>query len=48
MESNQTFIIAAYTVTWVAVLGYVWYLTRAVARARARFNAQGGASEGGQ
>ena len=33
--SNETFIIAAYAVTWIVVLGYLWRLLRAGARARA-------------
>lgn len=33
--SNEAFIIAAYAVTWVVVLGYLWRLLRAGARARA-------------
>ena len=28
IESNQTFIVAAFAVTWVAVLGYVLHLAR--------------------
>ena len=45
MVSNETFLFAAYVVTWVAILGYVWYLTQRVARARARYQASGGAFE---
>ena len=37
MQSNLTFIIAAYAVTWAAVLGYLLYLARRAARARAAF-----------
>ncbi len=35
--SNQTFIIAAYLVTWVVLLGYQWRLVRKGGRARAEF-----------
>jgi CcmD family protein len=48
MPSNQTFIIAAYTITWVVVLGYTARLGLASARARAAFeaaSANGGGSE---
>ena len=34
---NQTFIIAAYSVTWVVLLGYVARLIRKGSRARADF-----------
>ena len=34
IDSNQTFIIAAYAVTWVAMLGYLMYLARRAGRAR--------------
>ncbi|HSJ62727.1 MAG TPA: CcmD family protein [Gemmatimonadaceae bacterium] len=33
IESNQTFIVAAFAVTWVALLGYVLHLARRGARA---------------
>ncbi len=33
--SNEAFIIAAYAVTWIVVLGYLWRLLRVGARARA-------------
>ena len=35
--SNQTFIIAAYVVTWVVLLGYLWRLVRKGGRARADY-----------
>jgi CcmD family protein len=35
--SNQTFIIAAYAVTWAVLLGYLWRLVRAGARATAGY-----------
>lgn len=35
MPSNQTFIVAAYALTWVVLLAYVLRLWRAGARARA-------------
>ena len=35
MPSNQTFIIAAYALTWVVLLGYALRLWRVAARTRA-------------
>lgn len=35
--SNQTFIIAAYAVTWAVLLGYLWRLVRKGGRARADY-----------
>lgn len=35
--SNQAFIIAAYAVTWIVVLGYLWRLHRKGAGARALY-----------
>lgn len=35
IASNQTFIIAAYALTWVTMLGYLLHLARRDARARA-------------
>ncbi len=35
--SNLTFIIAAYVVTWVVLLGYQWRLARKGGRARAEY-----------
>ena len=35
IASNQTFIVAAYALTWLAMLGYLLHLTRRDARARA-------------
>lgn len=37
MASNQTFIIAAYAVTWVVLLGYLLHLVRRDGRARAEY-----------
>jgi len=37
IESNQTFIIAAYAVTWGAMLAYLVYLLRRGRRARAEY-----------
>ena len=34
---NQAFIIAAYSVTWVVILGYLAVLARKGARARAEY-----------
>ena len=48
--SNLTFIIAAYTVTWVVLLGYLLRLVRKGARARADYErmAQQSSGEKGQ
>lgn len=35
--SNQAFIIAAYAVTWVVILGYLWRLVRKGGSARAEY-----------
>ena len=37
IEANPAFIIAAYAVTWVGLIGYGWYLARKGARARTAF-----------
>ena len=37
-EWNQTFIIAAYTVTWVVLLGYVLRLARMSRRVRGEYD----------
>ena len=37
IESNQIFIIAAYAVTWGAMLAYLAYLMRRGGRARAEY-----------
>jgi CcmD family protein len=37
VASNQTFIIAAYAVTWAVLLGYQWRLVRKGGRARAEY-----------
>lgn len=37
IESNQTFIVAAYAVTWGAMLAYLAYLARRGRRARAEY-----------
>jgi len=37
IESNQAFIIAAYAVTWGAMLAYLAYLARRGGRARAKY-----------
>lgn len=36
--SNQAFIIAAYAVTWVVLLGYFWRLVRRSSRAAADYD----------
>lgn len=28
IASNQTFVVAAYSITWLVLLGYVWRLAR--------------------
>ena len=38
IASNQTFIIAAYAVTWVVLLGYLVLLVRKGQRARADYD----------
>lgn len=35
MPSNETFIIAAYSLTWVVLLGYLVYLVRRTRASRA-------------
>jgi CcmD family protein len=35
--SNLNFIIAAYAVTWIVILGYLWRLVRKGGRARADY-----------
>lgn len=37
LASNEGFIIAAYAVTWVVILGYLWRLVRMAGRARAAY-----------
>lgn len=37
IASNQAFIIAAYAVTWVVLLGYLVHLVRKGGRARAEY-----------
>ena len=37
IASNQTFIIAAYAVTWLVLLGYMAHLVRKGARVRASY-----------
>ena len=38
IESNLTFIVAAYTVSWLVILGYLVRLVRKGSRARAEYN----------
>lgn len=40
--SNQTFIIAAYAVTWAVLLGYQWRLVRKGGRARNEYERMAG------
>jgi CcmD family protein len=37
VASNLTFIIAAYAVTWIVILGYLWRLVQKSGRARADY-----------
>lgn len=37
LASNQTFVFAAYAVTWIVILGYLWRLVRKDGRARAGY-----------
>ena len=46
IESNQNFIIAAYAVTWVVLLGYVVHLARRGARAHAAHERAAGDATG--
>jgi CcmD family protein len=47
-EMNEAFIIAAYSVTWLVLLGYLTRLTRKSARVRADYDSMtGGKAEGG-
>ena len=47
MPSNETFIIAAYSVTWVVLLGYLTYLARRTRASRAEHARLAGGREGG-
>lgn len=38
MSDNTTFVVAAFAITWVAMLGYLLHLRRASRRARAAFD----------
>lgn len=46
IESNQSFIIAAYAVTWVAMLGYLVYLAQRGGRARGAYGRVAQPNEG--
>jgi CcmD family protein len=46
MPSNETFVIAAYSITWVVLLGYFTYLVRHARRARAEFDRHAGTGAG--
>jgi CcmD family protein len=50
VASNQSFIIAAYAVTWIVMLGYLWRLARNGRRARDYLErmANGHSGENGQ
>ena len=43
IASNQTFIVAAYAVTWIVLIGYLLRLTRAGYRARTALDRAPGA-----
>ena len=46
MPSNETFVIAAYSIAWVVLLGYFIYLARVARRSRAEFARLTGAGAG--
>ncbi len=46
IESNLTFIIAAYTVSWLVILGYLARLVRKGAHARADYDRMAGEQSG--
>jgi hypothetical protein len=46
IASNATFVTAAYALTWVVLLAYVWRLVGKDARARADYARAGGRAEG--
>jgi CcmD family protein len=45
--SNQTFIVAAYAITWIVILGYLLRLVRKGARARADYESMAQQQNGG-
>lgn len=46
IASNTTFVTAAYALTWVVLLAYVWRLVARDARARAEYSRVSGRGEG--
>ena len=48
IASNQTFIVAAYAVTWIVLIGYLLRLVRAGLRARTALDRALGAAGGAQ
>lgn len=46
IASNVTFVIAAYALTWVVLLAYVWRLVGKDGRARAEYARASGREEG--
>ena len=46
MPSNETFIIAAYVLTWATLLAYLVYVVRRTHRARSELTRMPGAPEG--
>ena len=48
IASNQTFIVAAYAVTWVVLIGYLLRLVRAGQRARTALDRATGAAGSAQ
>jgi len=46
IASNQTFIVAAYAVTWIVLIGYLLRLARAGQRARTALDRASGAAAG--
>ncbi len=45
IASNETFVIAAYALTWVVLSGYVWRLVRKDGRARVDYARASGRGE---
>lgn len=45
IASNETFVIAAYALTWVVLLGYVWRLVSKEGRARGDYARVSGRGE---
>ena len=37
-DKNWSFVVAAYAVTWIVILGYLWHVHRTVQRARKQYD----------